>query len=72
MECPICLNDWNSETCIPLMLNCGHSYCCDCLILLLPKSCHDEANSIFQMNLKGNPIVFESVDNSSKLVQIEI
>lgn len=44
MECPICLNDWNSEKCVPLMLNCGHSYCCDCLILLLPKSCHDEAN----------------------------
>lgn len=36
MECPICLNDWNSQTCVPLMLNCGHSFCAQCLTLMLP------------------------------------
>jgi E3 ubiquitin-protein ligase KEG len=35
MECPICLNDWNSQTCVPLMLNCGHSFCSQCLTLML-------------------------------------
>ena len=35
MECPICLNDWNSQTCVPLMLNCGHSFCTECLTLML-------------------------------------
>ena len=37
MECPICLNDWNSQTCVPLMLNCGHSFCEQCLTLMLPE-----------------------------------
>mmetsp|Transcript_45516 Transcript_45516/g.61767 ORF Transcript_45516/g.61767 Transcript_45516/m.61767 type:complete len:127 (+) Transcript_45516:30-410(+) len=31
MECNVCLNEWNSETCIPRMLNCGHSFCELCL-----------------------------------------
>lgn len=35
MECPICLNDWNSTSCVPLMLNCGHSFCTECLNLML-------------------------------------
>ena len=68
MECPICLNDWNSSTCVPLMLNCGHSYCLECLTLLLPQPCHEEASQIFQLNLKGNTIAFESQDNSNKQI----
>jgi len=34
MECPICLNEWNSATCIPKMLPCGHSLCNKCLSAL--------------------------------------
>ena len=34
MECPICLNEWNSGTCIPKMIPCGHSLCNKCLTAL--------------------------------------
>ena len=37
MECPICLNIWSSDKCIPLMLNCGHSFCQSCLMKMIPK-----------------------------------
>ncbi|CAG9331926.1 unnamed protein product [Blepharisma stoltei] len=30
MECPECLNTWNSEEIIPRILNCGHSLCDPC------------------------------------------
>ena len=31
MECAVCLREWNSQTCIPRMLPCGHSFCEECL-----------------------------------------
>ncbi|CAI2387044.1 unnamed protein product [Moneuplotes crassus] len=33
-ECPVCMLDWCSQSCIPKMLMCGHSYCENCLKLL--------------------------------------
>ncbi|CAI2358964.1 unnamed protein product [Moneuplotes crassus] len=30
MECPICLRDW-SMTLVPLIIQCGHSYCKECI-----------------------------------------
>lgn len=34
MECTICLRKWNSETCVPKSLSCGHSLCEKCLFSL--------------------------------------
>lgn len=31
MECAVCIRDWNSSSCIPKMLSCGHSFCESCL-----------------------------------------
>ena len=35
MECPICLNDWNSEQFTPYMFPCGHSFCRECVLLMV-------------------------------------
>jgi hypothetical protein len=37
MECSICLRIWNSKSCVPLSLPCGHSYCAPCLETLYAK-----------------------------------
>ena len=37
MECPICLIDWDANTVVPYMLTCGHSFCKECLVLMLPE-----------------------------------
>ena len=35
MECELCFNQWNTETRIPKILPCGHSYCVQCLYNLI-------------------------------------
>lgn len=35
------------------MLNCGHSFCNDCLILMLPQTCSQDANVIQQLATTG-------------------
>ncbi len=37
MECAVCLQNWNSETCVPKSLPCGHSFCDQCLTALFAK-----------------------------------
>ena len=37
MECPICLNNWNSSKNVPYMVSCGHSFCKECLLAMIPK-----------------------------------
>ena len=51
MECPVCLNDWNSSSCIPLMLNCGHSFCEDCLALMLPAKNRSEEKKLKEIDI---------------------
>ena len=37
MECPICLQEWNDPIRIPRSLQCGHSFCEECLQAILVK-----------------------------------
>lgn len=38
LSCPICLEDFDAQVNIPLVLSCGHSFCKPCLALHLKKS----------------------------------
>ena len=45
------------------MLNCGHSLCKNCLILLLPQQCQQEADNLIlnknEKNLQNNSLSIE-------------
>lgn len=38
MECDICMLEWNTDTRIPRLLQCGHTFCQTCLLSLLSSS----------------------------------
>ena len=62
MECPVCLIEWSSESCVPRMLNCGHTFCEKCLRDLY------NANSITCPNcMHSHP--FASVQDVDKLIK---
>ena len=37
MECELCFNQWNSDSRVPKILPCGHSFCIKCLYSLIEK-----------------------------------
>ena len=53
MECELCFNQWNSDSRVPKILPCGHSFCIKCLYSLIEK-------------LKNNPLIAFKCPNCSK------
>ena len=53
MECELCFNQWNSDSRVPKILPCGHSFCIKCLYSLIEK-------------LKNNPLIVFKCPNCSK------
>ncbi len=75
MECTVCLNEWASDKCIPRyfilslicvirMLNCGHSFCEQCL-----KKMYREKVNVLECPSCLTSHKFSSVEDLTKLIK---
>ena len=73
MECQICFDQWDSNSCVPLMLNCGHSFCEDCLVLMMPKNMDQPYPATMTVdcpNNCGKPTTLTKKESQQQKVQL--